>query len=73
MSYIIFITFIQGGDGHSDVLPTDPRPGAEDDRLRLQVSAGQEPWIRDSDGICRSPRTVRCHHSLLRSGLLRDT
>ena len=66
-------TFVQGGNSNSDLLPADPRPGVENEGLRLQVSTGQEPGVRDRDGVRRTPRTVHRHRRLLRCRLLRDT
>ena len=64
---------LQGGDGDSDLLSADQRPSVENARLRLQVSTRQEPGVRDSDGVCGPPCTLRRHRSLLRYCLLRDT
>ena len=55
------------------VLRTKEKPSVENEGLRLQVFAGQEPRVRDLDGVRGAPCTVRCHRRLLRRRLLRDT
>jgi len=73
MMMLVIIGIVQACDGDSDPVSCDQRPGDENRRLRVCVSAGQEPGVRGRHGVRGTPRAGHYHRRLLRRGLLRDT